>query len=130
MAKKLMVIAVGVIVVVAGATAAFAHSTSPSSHEVAGGFSLVAACDPAPSWSYSFGKNSNGQVTTVEISAIDVSCAGGSMQISLAGPLGWAVGSPTLISDCSATCSVLVPFGTDLLFPSEVNAAHALIAGP
>jgi hypothetical protein len=130
MAKNMVWLAVGIIVLFGGITAAFAATAPVMSATVSGGLGSVAACDPAPSWSYGFGKNADGQVTSLHITNIAMSCAGGSMQVSLAGPTLSSVGTPTEIPACSGTCSVIVPFSTGLLFPVDITSANALIVGP
>jgi hypothetical protein len=130
MAKNIVWMMAGIIVLVGGMTAAFAATASVNSETVSGGLGTVAACDPAPSWSYAFAKNASGQVTSVQITNIAPSCAGGSMQVSLAGSTLSSVGTPTEISTCGGTCSVTVPFSTSLLFPADISAANALIVGP
>ena len=131
MAKNLTWSAVGVVVVfVSGAIAAFAAGGTFSSQSVAAGLGSVAVCDPAPSWTYSFGKNANGQVSSVLISNIAATCSGGSMQVTLAGPVLASNGTPTVIPACGGTCTVTVGFSSGLLFPSQITAANALIVGP
>lgn len=130
MVKNLMWTVAGIVVLLGGVTAAFAANAPVNSATVSGGFGTVGACDPAPSWSYAFGKNVNGQVTSLHITEIALSCSGGSMQVSLAGPSLSSVGTPTEISSCSGACSVTVPFTTGLLFPADITSTNALIVGP
>ena len=131
MAKILTWSAVAVFAVLfCGAVAAFAASGSFSSQSITAGLGSVAACDSAPAWNYSFGKNANGQVSSVLISNIASTCSGGSMQVTLAGPVLASNGTPTVIPACGGTCSVTVPFSSGLLFPSQITAANALIVGP
>ena len=130
MAKTLGWLAAGIIVLLGGITAAFAATAPVTSASVSGGLGTVATCDPSPAWSYAFGKNVDGQVSSLQITNIALTCAGGSMQVSLAGPTLSSVGTPTVISACSGTCSVIVPFSTGLLFPADITSANALIVGP
>lgn len=130
MAKNMVWLAVGIVVLFGGITAAFAATSPVTNASVSGGLGSVAACDPAPSWSYAFGKNVDGQVSSLQITNIALTCAGGSMQVSVAGPTLSSVGTPTEISACSGTCSVTVPFSTGLLFPADITSANALIVGP
>ena len=130
MAKTLGWLAAGIIVLLGGITAAFAATAPVTSASVSGGLGTVATCDPSPAWSYAFGKNVDGQVSSLQITNIAPSCAGGSMQVSVAGPTLSSVGTPTVISACSGTCSVIVPFSTGLLFPADITSANALIVGP
>ena len=130
--KNLVIVSVVAVIGVVsfGVLAAFAASGSFSSQSVAAGLGSVAACDGAPAWAYSFGKNANGQVSSVSITNIAAACSGGSMQVTLAGPVLASNGTATVSPACGGTCSVTVPFSSGLLFPSEITAANALIVGP
>ena len=130
MMKIMLWVAAVISALTAGVSIAFATTASVSGQSVTAGIGSVSVCDPAPAWSYAFAKNSNGQVNSVEITNIDVTCAGGSMQVTLAGPVLSSTGTPTPISSCVATCAVTVPFIVDLLYPSQITAANALIVGP
>lgn len=108
---------------------AWAAQSPVQSDRLSSGLGTVAACDHAPSWTYTFSKDGNGRVDEVVVGGIAASCAGGTMRLTLAGPSLSTEGTPVVVTSCPSTCSALVPFVVRPL-PSQVTSASGVIVGP
>lgn len=116
--------------VVFGLASAQAIGGSFSSQTLGAGVAAVGSCDASSTWTYSFGKDADGHMSSIRIANIGPGCLGGSMHLTLVGPVGVATGTPVGITDCSARCSVDVAFASGRLYPSQIASVDALIVGP
>ncbi|MGQ0832945.1 MAG: hypothetical protein ACT4OV_14855 [Microthrixaceae bacterium] len=126
MSIRRLIVAAVIAAALAGG-AAFAAAQTLTSRSLAAGHVAVARCDATPTWTYSFGKNAGGQVTSVTVTDVDAGCFGGAMSLALK-PVN-AIGGPVSVSSCAATCSVTVPLTSNPL-PSQVTSVLAVVVGP
>ena len=108
------------------ALGAFAAGSSVESDTLASGTDAVTGCDTTPTWTYTFGKNTDGYVTTVTVGAIDAACDGGALEIAV--EPGGATGAAP-VTGCASTCSVSVNLNTPLA-PDDVDDVDTIVLGP
>jgi len=124
---------VGLALFAAGAlfaVAAFGAGLTSSDQHLAAGTQAVARCDGSPAWSFSYGKNANGQVTSVTVSSISAACQNGSMSVTLTDGTNAASGGPSTIMSCPTSCSITFSSLSSALYPAQITTVKAVIVGP
>ena len=122
-------LAVGVLGAL-GVTAGWAASLTTAPTFLAAGSAVTSTCDPAPAWTYAFGKNEQGQVATVVVANVAVGCAGGGLAVTLGDGSGVPAFGSTATLTCSTTCSATVPLTSGLRYPSGITTVQGVVTGP
>ena len=118
----------GLLLVITGYQIGYAASQSLASTTLGAGSAAVASCD-SDGFSFSFASNGQGQVTTVNVSGIAGSCAGGNLLVTLiAGSANVGAGTASLPASGFAGTATVGISGAPVA--SSVTVVRAAIEGP
>ena len=117
-----------VVLALAGAVTATATSLSITGAGLSGGTAPVTACD-ANGFSYRFTVDLSQRITSVAVSNIDVSCAGGVLRLTLASSGSSVGGGSASLPSSGFTGDATIAISPTPL-SATVTAAYAVIEGP
>jgi hypothetical protein len=117
-----------VVLALAGAVVATATSLSITSTRLGGGTANVTACD-SNGFSYRYTVDLSERITSVAVSNIDLSCAGGVLRLTLASSGSSVGGGSASLPSSGFTGDAAIAISPTPL-SATVTAAHAVIEGP